>query len=145
MIKGIFTRNLEHDDLPLLWSLGKEVLSTSTAFTHRWDAEHLSRILADEDSFCIMALRRKKPVGFIAGVKATDDTGPFLKILWYGVATPLQEKGIEEMLLSAVKKEAARRRLSKISLTINPDSPEKQRLVKFNFTAEKQFVVMHLQ
>lgn len=145
MIKGIYIKNLDPGDLPRLWELGKEVFSTGTSFLHEWKAETLASIAASDTSCCYIALRGKKPVGFLIGKEETSNGEPMLTIYWFGVTPRLQEKGIEEELLRATIKTPPGENQKTISVSLVPGSKESILLEKFNFTEKKQFVVMHLQ
>ncbi len=145
MIKGIHIKNLEPDDLPRLWELGKEVFSSETSFIHEWKAETLASITASDTSCCFIALQGKKPVGFLIGKEEISGLEPLLTIYWFGVSPRLQEKGIEEELLRAATKKATGEKQKTISVSLVPGSKESIILEKFHFTEKKQFVVMHLQ
>jgi len=145
MIKGIHIKDLEPDDLPYLWKLGKEVFNTRTSFFHEWNAETLATIAASDASRCFIALRGRKPVGFLIGQEESSSTELLLTIYWFGVTPRLQEKGIEEELLRAATKKSPGEKEKTISVSLVPGSKESILLEKFNFTEKKQFVVMHLQ
>lgn len=145
MIKGVYIRSLQHDDLPRLWRMGEEVFTEGSPFIHPWEGNEVSRLLAREDSFCFLALRRKKPVAFIAGAEKHEKEKHELEVYWFAVTAPLRERGIEEMLIGETIKEGKKRNMSNISLIVDTTRAESLSFEKFNFTLERQFAVMHLQ
>lgn len=92
--KGIIIRDTTEEDLPLIYSIGL----TEPAFQglpFSFNAGNLADVFASEDSICLTAARKRKVLGFIAGIIKGDQSA----VTWMMVNEKFRGSGIGEFLL----------------------------------------------
>lgn len=100
----VVIREMELDDLPIVYHLGEELFTASKwpVLYRTWDEyEIMERFLSDRE-FCLVAEQNKKIVGFVIGTIIEKPKAAWIYgyLLWLGVSPTHQKLGIGNNLIN---------------------------------------------
>ncbi|HNU71567.1 MAG TPA: GNAT family N-acetyltransferase [Thermodesulfobacteriota bacterium] len=104
IVKGLELREMELDDLPLVYSLGEKLFTAERwpSLYRTWDEYEMLDIFTSDGEFCLVAELDGKIVGFALGslIEKRRSAWTYGWLIWFGVEQELKGCGIGTRLLN---------------------------------------------
>ncbi|OHD65022.1 MAG: hypothetical protein A2176_04540 [Spirochaetes bacterium RBG_13_51_14] len=144
MNRAIEFRPVRIEDLRDIFELGAELSTEHPRIVMApWNEEALAEILADSMELSLVAIRRKKPVGFlIASAANTGGRDRAAEIKWFGARGP-ERYGVLADMLRTFKQMLAQRNIETIRIQVSGSNAKLIAfLEKYGFTEMEHFLSM---
>jgi len=104
IVKGLELREMELDDLPLVYSLGEKLFTAERwpSLYRTWDEYEMLDIFTSDGEFCLVAELDGRIVGFALGslIEKRRSAWTYGWLIWFGVEQELKGCGIGTRLLN---------------------------------------------
>lgn len=96
-------REMEIDDLPLVYALGERVFTTKWPNLYRtWDEYELVELFSSDGDFCLVAEMDDRIIGFVLGslIEKRRSAWRYGWLIWFGVEPEFKGKGVGTKLIN---------------------------------------------